>query len=75
MAKIKKTRTLTLSDEVFTGLKTLALIKGTSVSMIVESLGRQYISENAAPLQEYFKHQINLFEREKVVAQEEQFKG
>lgn len=64
--KIKKTRTLTLSDEVFTGLKTIALIKGTSVSMILEKLGKQYISENAAPLQEYFKQQINLFDSDKL---------
>lgn len=58
----KKTRTLTLTDETFTALKTLALIKGTSVSAIVEDLGKQYIKEHSADLQRYFQNQISLFD-------------
>lgn len=60
--ELKRTRTLTLTDETFTALKTLALIKKTSVSAIVENLGRQYIKDNTADLQRYFQNQISLFE-------------
>lgn len=58
----KKTRTLTLTDETFNALKILALTKGTSVSAIVESLGRQYVQEHSADLQRYFQNQISLFD-------------
>ena len=58
----KKTRTLTLTDETFDALKTLALIQKKSVSAIVEELGRQYVVDHSADLQRYFQNQISLFE-------------
>lgn len=58
----RKTRTLTLSDETFSALKVLALIKNTSVSAIVENLGRQYIQEHSADLRRYYENQISLFD-------------
>lgn len=58
----RKTRTLTLTDETFEALKTLALIQKKSVSAIVEELGRQYVQDHTADLQRYFQNQISLFE-------------
>lgn len=62
MSKNKPTRTLTISDDVFNGLKTLALIQGTSVSGIFEKLGRQYIADNITDLRNYYNQRLNLFE-------------
>lgn len=58
----RKTRTLTLTDETFNSLKVLALIQNSSVSAIVEELGRQYVKAHSEDLQRYFQNQISLFE-------------
>ena len=58
----RKTRTLTLTDETFDALKTLALINKTSVSAIVEELGRQFVVDHSADLRRYYQSQISLFD-------------
>lgn len=58
----RKTRTLTLPDDVFDGLKLAAAYKKTSISKIVEELARQYLADNRAEIQEELRRQMNLFD-------------
>lgn len=58
----RKTRTLTLPDDVFDGLKLVAAYKKTSISKIVEELARQYLADNRAEIQEELRRQMNLFD-------------
>ena len=69
MTKTKKTRTLTLSDDVFTGLKTLALLQDTSVSSIVEELGKKYITLHKEELKKYYQQKFDFIEQSAIIAQ------
>ncbi len=78
MARIKKSRTLTLSDEVFDGLQALAEYrrykgdKQASASKIIEALAAEYLKgyqreislvrDNRAEFERSLERQISLFD-------------
>ena len=55
----KKTRTITMDDDIFNALKALSLAYNKPVSGIIEELARQYIKDNSNALQNYYQKQIN----------------
>lgn len=55
----KKTRTITMDDDIFNALKSLSVAYGKSVSSIIEELARQFLKDNSAALQKYYQQQIN----------------
>ncbi len=54
----KKTRTITIDDDIFNALKALSVAYNRSVSSIFEELARQYLKDNSADLQKYHQQQI-----------------
>lgn len=62
MAKAKRTRAVMMTDDTFNSLKVLALIQNSSVSQILENLGRDYVQAHSAELQNYYRRQISLFD-------------
>ena len=62
MARKATVRSITLSDETFSGLKMAAAVKGTTVSKIVETLARDYLKENSAEVKTQLQEQLNLFD-------------
>lgn len=54
----KKTRTITMDDDIFNALKSLSVAYGKSVSSILEELARQFLKDNSAALQKYYQQQI-----------------
>ncbi|MBQ7630487.1 MAG: hypothetical protein IJS81_09800 [Selenomonadaceae bacterium] len=62
MARKATVRSITLSDEIFNGLKMAAAVQGTTVSKIVETLAAQYLQDNSASMKEQLKKQLDLFD-------------
>lgn len=62
MARKATVRSITLSDEIFNGLKMAAAVKGTTVSKIVETLAREYLKENSAEVKTQLQEQLTLFD-------------
>ncbi len=62
MARKNNVRTVMLTDEVFTGLKTAATVQHTSVSRILENIAREYLAKNATEIQQALQRQMSLFE-------------
>ena len=54
----KKTRTITMDDDIFNALKALSIAYGNSVSGIIEDLARKFIKDNSAKLQDFYRQQI-----------------
>lgn len=62
MTRKSTVRSITLPDEVFSGLKMAAAVKGTTISKILETLAREYLKENSATMKQDLQHQLALFD-------------
>ena len=54
----KKTRTITIDDDIFNAIKTLSVAYNRSVSSIFEELARQFLKDNSDALQKFYQKQI-----------------